>query len=339
VANVCGIIIRLILVVWVGARSYTSLQHLLIQAEDAPVEATAEAEEVLPQVVDPVQEQLAKQRRQLAGAEIALLDELRRLHGVQAGQDQARKELTAVSTRRQTLAGERAALERKTTGEKQAAQAAAVSLDEARQRCQRLKEQIQSLENIAPARQTLRYRTPVSRPLDAEELMFECIRGRVTFIDAAALLEEVKRTLHEKSEALRTTWEVQDLAGPVGPFQLRYKVERQRSGLEAGLESIRPESHGSFSYGVSAWFVEPITEVRGETLAAALKPGSEFRQIADGLDPKYAAVTFWVYPDSFPLYRKLRDYLYQRDLVVAGRPLPEGTPIGSTRHGTASRGQ
>ena len=59
----------------------------------------------------------------------------------------------------------------------------------------------------------------------------------------------------------------------------------------------------------------------------------------DGLDPQYAAVTFWVYPDSFPMYRQLRDYLYERDLVVAGRPLPDGSQIASSRHGTVSRGQ
>ncbi len=61
--------------------------------------------------------------------------------------------------------------------------------------------------------------------------------------------------------------------------------------------------------------------------------------MVDALDPKTTAVTFWVYPDSFPLYRRLRDLLHERDFVVAGRPLPEGMPIGSSRHGTASRGQ
>ena len=59
----------------------------------------------------------------------------------------------------------------------------------------------------------------------------------------------------------------------------------------------------------------------------------------DTLDAQQTAVTFWVYPDSFALYRKLRDFLHERDLVVAGRPLPEGVPIRSTRHGSASRGQ
>ena len=51
------------------------------------------------------------------------------------------------------------------------------------------------------------------------------------------------------------------------------------------------------------------------------------------------AVTFWVYPDSFDLFRRLRDLLYERDVVVAGRPLPDGVPIASSRRGTVSRGQ
>ncbi|HJT79154.1 MAG TPA: hypothetical protein VJ739_18300, partial [Gemmataceae bacterium] len=84
---------------------------------------------------------------------------------------------------------------------------------------------------------------------------------------------------------------------------------------------------------------EPLTPERGETAEAALAPGSEFRQVADVIDPQQTTVTFWVYPDSFALYRRLRDYLYQRDVIVAGRPLPDGAPIASSRHGTRSRGQ
>jgi hypothetical protein len=70
-----------------------------------------------------------------------------------------------------------------------------------------------------------------------------------------------------------------------------------------------------------------------------LAEDSEFRQIVDTLDPQETAVTFWVYPDSFDLFRRLRDYLYERDVTVAGRALPEGIPIASSRRGSVSRGQ
>ena len=35
--------------------------------------------------------------------------------------------------------------------------------------------------------------------------------------------------------------------------------------------------------------------------------------------PDKAALTFWVYPDSFPLYRQLRDRLHARGFLVAAQ--------------------
>ena len=102
---------------------------------------------------------------------------------------------------------------------------------------------------------------------------------------------------------------------------------------------MAPDSSGNFRYGLSEWQLEPVLPVRGETLEAAMAPGSEFRQIADGIDPRQTAVTFWVYGDSFAVFRQLRDFLYERDIVVAGRPLPKGIPIASSRRGSISRGQ
>src|SRR5262249_1053019 len=112
--------------------------------------------------------------------------------------------------------------------------------------------------------------------------------------------------------------------------------ERER-GLLDSLSGV-PES-GGFRYGVSDWQVEPILPNRGESAEAALADDSEFRQIVDRIDPQQTAGTFWIYPDSFSLFRRLRDFLYERDVVVAGRPLPDGIPIASSRRGSVSRGQ
>ena len=105
------------------------------------------------------------------------------------------------------------------------------------------------------------------------------------------------------------------------------------------LDGHAPVSSTSFSYGVSEWVLEPIASLRGETAQQALAPGSEFRQIIEGQQLSNTVVTFWVYPDSFPLLRQLRDYLYERGAEVAARPLPPGQPIAASRNGTASRGQ
>src|SRR5712692_11675752 len=72
VANVVGIIIRLILVVWVGARSYTSLHPLVKPAAPA---AAIRAVQQEPQ--DPLQGELAEHRRELAALQARLLEQLR----------------------------------------------------------------------------------------------------------------------------------------------------------------------------------------------------------------------------------------------------------------------
>ncbi len=105
------------------------------------------------------------------------------------------------------------------------------------------------------------------------------------------------------------------------------------------LEGGAPNARGNFRYGLSGWEVEPIARERGELVADALAPESAFRRVIDAIDPQQTAVTMCVYPDSFPLYRRLRDWLHDREVVVAGRPLPFDVPIASSRRGTVSRGQ
>src|SRR5262249_49157914 len=67
-ATVVGIIIRLILVVWVGARSYSGVQALL---HPSPPPAAARAGPH-----DPLEEELDRQRRELAEAQASLLEQL-----------------------------------------------------------------------------------------------------------------------------------------------------------------------------------------------------------------------------------------------------------------------
>jgi hypothetical protein len=290
------------------------------------------AEQVDPH--EPLQDELTRQRQELADLQARLLQQVRTFQQYQDVQTQAQRDLAAVTAQRQAL---EATLAGSIRGEPNAVPSVALTLEEVRKRCQHLTEQIKELENLPPVKQTLRYQTPVSRPVKSEELFFECQAGRVTFIDIAALMAEVKRGLEEKTKLLRSQWEVSDIAGPVGVFQLSYTVERERGLLDGN--GLGPDAQGSFRAGLRGWRLEPLPGVRGETEEQAFKPGSDFRQVADVLDPQQHTVTFWVYPDSFALYRRLRDYLYERDIVVAGRPLPDGAPISASRHGSVSRGQ
>jgi hypothetical protein len=334
VANVVGIIIRLIVVVWVGARSYSSVQPVPI-----PTAATADTGAEIRLPSDPLEAEMEAHRKELARFQNELLIQMRALQDARANQTSVTAELLALRSEKQKLDEMDRSLGAAAGQYAQRSHQAALSSAELQARCRQLADEIRTLQEQSIAKKTLHYRTPVSEPVHSEELLFECRQKRVAFIDIAALLAEVKSGLEDKGKLLRMQWQVDDVTRPVGAFRLAYTVERDRELLDALGGDAAPGARGSYRYGLSEWRVDPVAPLRGETLRAALADRSEFRQIVDGIDPQQTAVTFWVYPDSFELFRTLRDLLYKRDIVVAGRPLPEGVPIASSRRGTVSRGQ
>jgi hypothetical protein len=338
VANVVGIILRLILVAWVGARSYQAVvpqPEVPILPEPVVADRKWPRPPALSAPADPLAGELARQRRELGSAEARLARDLELARGVHEKGEEAERELSDLTSKEHKL--EEVGSEAKQTSAQraEAARQAALSVDELKARAKALQEKVARLLEAPRITQALRYRTPVSQPVH-EEVMFECQHGRVTLIDIGALVEHMKRGMREKEEMLRTTWEVRDVTPAVGAFRLRYVVERERGLMDRGASGPTP---GAFRYGPKLWEVEPIMAERGESADDALASGSTFRKVIDALDPQQTAVTLWVYPDSFSLYRRLRDYLHDRDVMVAGRPLPDNVPIASSRHGTASRGQ
>src|SRR5262249_61890987 len=94
VANVVGVIIRLILVVWVGARSYSSLKHIVVP--DAPA---AEPMVAVGPIEDPLQNELEAHRRELARIQAELLAQLRHLESAQVAPTRVKSELAALAAR------------------------------------------------------------------------------------------------------------------------------------------------------------------------------------------------------------------------------------------------
>jgi hypothetical protein len=330
VANVIGIIVRLILVAWVGARSYTAAMQLA--AETAPLEARPAASAA----DDPLSPELEKIRRELVDARRRLLEQLGKLQLADQDTKDARTQLAELEKQHEALTTEANRVGADLAGKGAKVRAVLASAEELKKRGDEVLKQIKALEKQPPKTQVLRYHTPVSHVVHADEMFFECRRGRVTFIDLPAFMQEIRASLQDKVDALRVQWQVSAVTSSVGPFRLRYMVEREKNSLDTlGGGPVG----GGFRYGLSEWVLVPLTEQRGETLEQALKEASEFRRLVDRLDSRITVVTFWVYPDSFPLFRRLRDHLYERDVEVAGRPLTDSAPIAGARHGTASRGQ
>lgn len=327
VANVIGIILRLMLVAWVGARSYTAALKFVEETPhvEAPVLPVPKSSD------DPVHAEIARVRDDLEEARRRLHEKLGLAEKSGRAAQTVERDLALLMAQNKELDRQVQQLETELAVRGKSVQLVALSAEELRRRGQLLLAQIKSLEKTPLEKKSLHYHAPVSRLVEGDELFFECRNGRVTFIDLPAFLHEVQAGARDVADQLRTQAKVTRTTRAVGAFRLRYTFERDVSLLDA------PDR--GFHYGLSEWVLEPITPQRGETLNAALTPGSDFRRVADAIDPNQTVVTVWVYSDSFDIFRRLRDYLYDKEVQVAGRPLPMDASIAASRSGSRSRGQ
>src|SRR5260370_6863814 len=157
VANVVGIIIRLILVVWVGARSYTGFQP------PSPTAVSVAAEPHAPP--DPLVDELEQRRRELALVQNRLSDQLRLLDDARAKESTPTGEWARLETRRQKLETEQKVLDGDAAYHGQLARAAALSEQELRERSRRLMDEIKALDKLPPVRKPFQYKPPAGHPV------------------------------------------------------------------------------------------------------------------------------------------------------------------------------
>lgn len=186
-----------------------------------------------------------------------------------------------------------------------------------------------------PRARPLVERTPVARPAQGDEFHFEIRRDRVAYIDLEGLLDRVRTDAKVQLRLSNRLVPIQGKVGPVGDFAIEY--EMSPDGLDLGgslsLASVRA------SYSLNGWEIIPRSDFRGESLAEALQPGSDFGRAVNRLSPESATLTFWIYPDGFALYRQLREILHDQGFLIAARPLPSGVPIRGSPSGSLSAGQ
>jgi len=115
---------------------------------------------------------------------------------------------------------------------------------------------------------------------------------------------------------------------------MKYVVQRQAMSFS---DRMRYGS-GLMRIGVSEWVLQPEPDAETESAADAVLHSSRFYRKLQTID-RPAVVTFWVYPDSFESYRKLRDVVHSQGMQVAGRPLPDGVPIAGGPSGSRSSAQ
>jgi hypothetical protein len=185
-----------------------------------------------------------------------------------------------------------------------------------------------------PKLTTILGKSPVAKPVSSEESHFELRRGRVSFIDIEGLMALVKADAQVRIRMSDRVPVISSQVGPIGSFSLAYELAK---ALPNSVEELLQRK--SIRFDLRAWEVIATSENRGETYEATRNPISEFTRAINRISPSRATVTFWVYPDSFGLYRRLRADLVARGFSVAGRPLPDGMTIRGSPMGTQSAAQ
>jgi len=175
------------------------------------------------------------------------------------------------------------------------------------------------------------YPTPISQTVYGKEIHFQLKGGRVAAIPMEELLERFRSQAQQQVYRLHHQRELTDSVGPIDGFKLEYTLERVDV-------SDDPNHHGSYPQLQQCTFL-PMAADLGEMGADATGPQSQFRTSLDGRDPRRTTVTLWTYPDSFVLFREMREELHRLGYSVAGRPLPHGYPIGASPHGSKSSAQ
>lgn len=241
------------------------------------------------------------------------------------------------AAREAAAAAERAAAEKQQELEARRAGVARLqqSLGDRKQVLTALLAEFEETRNSRPPALQIKHRlAPISQEVQGEEIHFRLSGNRVSVIPLPQLVERVKFQLERQKEWLSRHARQEGMVGPVDGYTLRYVVERQQlSALEE-----RKLGYGAFRVGVSKWELVPDKDLPAETAEQALRRGSRFA-IALQAAPEGASLTYWVYPDSFGLFRTLQEAAHAEGFIVAGRPLPEGALIEGSPHGSRSAGQ
>ena len=216
--------------------------------------------------------------------------------------------------------------------QKEATDASRVKAAESTARKQELQREIErcTLEaeglshSPASTQEVLAYPTPISRTVTGDELHFRLEAGRIAYIPLTELFELAKTQTRRHSHAISAMAARIETVGPVQNFSLDYVIETKVD-----------QARGQVMIRSREWVVRPTSLGGGETAAEALVPRSRFRNVLANVTPETTA-TLWCYPDSFEEFRAIREELHRLGIPTAGRPMPEGAPIGGSTEGSKS---
>jgi hypothetical protein len=200
---------------------------------------------------------------------------------------------------------------------------------------EKIQKELSSLRQLPrPKSASILSKAPVAKPAQSSEFHFELRRNRISFINLDRLMELTRADAQVRIRMSDRSPVISNKVGPVGVFSLEYELVRSVPG---SMEELLARKNVRFE--LSGWELLPESENRGETYEATRGPLSEFSRAINRLSPDRSTITLWVYPDSFTLFRQIRNELTEHGFSVAARPLPAGMTIRGSPMGTQSAAQ
>ncbi len=317
VANLVGILIILIMVI--GAQTTDAMIDAKPDADEppaAPIDVAA-AQNAAAAVESDIHEIDGKLKRQRLEIEYRRKERDKMLQVATAVEQQFQQQRAALDEQqRRHLAATREVLT-------------------ARADLEDLKASRTALENAAPAPNIIEHLpTPMAKTVFGTELHFRLLQGRLTYIPWDELVTQLKEDVPKNVWKLKESTQVTETLGPVGGFRMKYTLRRvQQVAAAPGGMAVQQRVE------LDRFVLVPVSDDLGEPLDRALSEGSEFQDTLKRLDPDRTTVTVWVYPDSFNQFRLVKAELFKRGFLTAGRPMPEGHPIGGSPDGLRSASQ
>ena len=198
-----------------------------------------------------------------------------------------------------------------------------------------LTEQLTAAQQQTQPADRLNHRlSPVTKPVESDEVPFRVAEGMISMIPLNDLLDRLKDQVMSRRSTIMRFNQFEGQVGPVSGYSMKYTVEKEGG---TALESLQTGDL-RVRVSVSKWQLQPEESLLQEPIADALRPGSRFRQQLETCPPD-SVVTIWVYENSFSQFAAIRELAHGLRLRVAARPLPEGTPIVGSPNGSRSSAQ
>ena len=335
VTNLVGILIILIMVVGITARD------ALIDAATgekpekppalsipAPVETKPEPEPTPPQPTGPTLAELNSMAEDVASIQDEILKTQQQSKLAFEERNQLQLFLTSAET---TLNQKQAELDQ----EKQQEVMQQRELLEYSRQLDTLYDQLEAASNYRPeVKELAHYPTPLAKTVFGKEEHFRLKNGRISYVPMERLVEGMKNDARSHIDQAKRNGEASARIGPMSGYVMEYTLTSHTFEMETSMGTA---TRGGVE--LKHFILVPESDMLGDTVEDALKPGSHFRDIIASLDPSRTTITIWTYPDSYHQFRQVRDDLYQIGFTTAARPLPADYPIGGSPHGERSSSQ